>query len=767
MTSTRRIDGLYCTMESAEEVVRCVVADTHCEADKVRTEVEAAVAERIQALQARQQELLEQIDLLVQSKVEILETQLQQIQSGNCPFAPSEDREDPDAPPMDGVYLLRADAVLRFRLSETDFASKIADWGQVAERSTYASMSFAKGPGLGVLKVNTPSFVWVFACDREGGRRGEGGDRVVASLSHPEEFQDVAVEDMHDGRYKVTFTPLTPGSFSLQISIGPEGAEEEVTGCPFILEVRPPAVYHTIGVEAEPETKCQLGAGLATLSWRDGRFSDWTVQVGETTYHLHAFLLARASQFFESHMSMASRAESEGKGTKGSDLSEVLPQSCHAAFEDALDFMYSENQAAFEAPASKALLLLKIADILGINSLFEAMGRRIEVAFSDTAPLLLEQYCRFHIPGTDDGAALRQIRDGAVDLVVKKFQPFVTNSDMKTALLRLPARVLAEILDADELLVESEDAVFDFVLDRLQIGESSDRDGGTGAESSCAEVETSKASTSRLDYLDESDEEALWDQVRWAYLSSRKFAQALSLHRSLLKPQVTLRALTARASRFDLGGAEAFATLGYQSLASRKPILPPGVPPPSSTEIDFCFHYAHSEQYACGQALRSQPKRIGDVVLRVLVFPAGTDTGVARGSLSVFLEAVPQPHWPRDWEFANIRYGIACMKWPSGSGETCPAPKKKSDLWTFKANRLDRGWHDFLAPGEIHRFLGPDGFVCIRGSLEQECLGRAFLLSPQSGHSGYSGAPGDAGSSACRRTWVPPRVAMGGSERSE
>eukprot|EP00434_Breviolum_minutum_P029816 symbB.v1.2.026359.t1/scaffold2626.1/size122458/9 len=168
-------------------------------------------------------------------------------------------------------------------------------------------------------------------------------------------------------------------------------------------------------------------------------------------------------------------ARTEQGNAKGSDLTEVLPTSCHSAFEDALDFMYSENQAAFEAPASKALLLLKIADILQISSLFEAMGRRIEAgigptkssmeknmlsasrSFEDTAPLLLEQYCRFHIPGTDDGAALRQIRDGAVELIVRKFQPFLTNSEMKTALLRLPARVLVEILDADELLVASED----------------------------------------------------------------------------------------------------------------------------------------------------------------------------------------------------------------------------------------------------------------------------------------------------------------------
>ena len=72
-----------------------------------------------------------------------------------------------------------------------------------------------------------------------------------------------------------------------------------------------------------------------------------------------------------------------------------------------------------------------------------------------------------------------------------RFQPFLTNSEMKTALLsrsqisfflsidllrcliyevtgrRLPARVLVEILDADELLVASED--------RLLIGQTASK----------------------------------------------------------------------------------------------------------------------------------------------------------------------------------------------------------------------------------------------------------------------------------------------------
>merc|ERR1719203_1467002 len=133
-------------------------------------------------------------------------------------------------------------------------------------------------------------------------------------------------------------------------------------------------------------------------------------------------------------MSTRTEAEEGVPMHRGSDLTEVLPQSCHAAFEDALDFIYSENQSGFEAPASKALLLLKIADILGIGGLFDAMGRRIEAAFPATAPLLLEQYCRFHIAGTDDGAALRKIREGAVELIVQKFQPFLPNPEMRTAL---------------------------------------------------------------------------------------------------------------------------------------------------------------------------------------------------------------------------------------------------------------------------------------------------------------------------------------------
>jgi len=250
----RRIDALYCDQQTAEETIRGVVAEIHQQTDHVRQEVSDAVAHRIEALQAREKELMQQIDMLAQSKIQTLDQQLHAIANGSC--APA---EDPEGEPVPGVFLLDADAVISFRLGEDDFGDKIPSFGTIGERSTYASKSYAKGPALGVLKVNNPSYLYVFACDRQGERRTEGGDRVEASLSHPEDFENLSVEDLKDGRYKVTFLPLTPGEYSLRITIGPRGAEEEVQGGPFSLDVRPPTIYSLLGAEEEGEGKAKLG----------------------------------------------------------------------------------------------------------------------------------------------------------------------------------------------------------------------------------------------------------------------------------------------------------------------------------------------------------------------------------------------------------------------------------------------------------------------------------------------------------------------------
>ncbi|CAK0893383.1 unnamed protein product, partial [Prorocentrum cordatum] len=101
----------------------------------------------------------------------------------------------------------------------------------------------------------------------------------------------------------------------------------------------------------------------------------------------------------------------------------------------------------------------------------------------------------------------------------------------------------------------------------------------------------------------------------------------------------------------------------------------------------------------------------------------------------------------------------ARTRWPSSGHElgwSRDAVKRKSDLWTFRANKLDRGWHDFLAPGEICRYTSPDGFVCIRGALDSECLGRVFLLQSQVGHRLDQSGEGPGSSASLRLRGSPP-----------
>ena len=56
-----------------------------------------------------------------------------------------------------------------------------------------------------------------------------------------------------------------------------------------------------------------------------------------------------------------------------------------------------------------------------------------------------------------------------VELAVRKFHSFLAPGEMRPALLRPPSCVLAEIPEADDLLVPNEDIVFDLVAARLEV----------------------------------------------------------------------------------------------------------------------------------------------------------------------------------------------------------------------------------------------------------------------------------------------------------
>jgi len=129
---------------------------------------------------------------------------------------------------------------------------KVAKFGVIDEASTYASITFAKGPALGVMKVGNPTYALVHTCDRTGGRRKEGGSEVSVEPSHPEAFENLEVEDLKDGRYKIKFVPKAEGSFTMNIVIkNPDNSFEAIAGSPFQLTVRMPTEYAAIASAPE------------------------------------------------------------------------------------------------------------------------------------------------------------------------------------------------------------------------------------------------------------------------------------------------------------------------------------------------------------------------------------------------------------------------------------------------------------------------------------------------------------------------------------
>jgi len=261
---SRRIDALYCSRATANQQIGSVIKEISQKATEARHEVTNAIKERIEALQERERMLIVDIEELRNSKVRVLEKQMLAIESGTCPLAES---DDPDAantkdPLNPTAYLLDTDAVISFRLGECDFMKTIPTFGAIDDQSTYASKTYAKGPALGIMKMHNQSALWVFACNRTGERRIGGGDRVTCSVCSPQDFDPIEVEDLKDGRYRLKFVPRNPGSYTLNLKVGPEGQEEPVRGSPFELVVRAPTNYGLLGGLAgseEPEGKTRIG----------------------------------------------------------------------------------------------------------------------------------------------------------------------------------------------------------------------------------------------------------------------------------------------------------------------------------------------------------------------------------------------------------------------------------------------------------------------------------------------------------------------------
>eukprot|EP00972_Heterocapsa_arctica_P015381 2267483-Heterocapsa_arctica.AAC.1 len=87
-----------------------------------------------------------------------------------------------------------------------------------------------------------------------------------------------------------------------------------------------------------------------------------------------------------------------------------------------------------------------------MERLDQVVGQMVQAASPETAPVLLEQYCAFHIPGTDEGETLSKSCDHLTKLVARKLECLLAVPETRDTLLRLSPIVLSRVLSADDLL---------------------------------------------------------------------------------------------------------------------------------------------------------------------------------------------------------------------------------------------------------------------------------------------------------------------------
>jgi len=452
----------------------------------------------------------------------------------------------------------------------------------------------------------------------------------------------------------------------------------------------------------------------AELTWRDEWRPDWEVKLGERTYRLHAFLLARASTFFKSHIDVVNDC-----GPRRSDLSDVLPLACHSVFELILDFIYSANHiysagsASPEVPCCKALLLLKAADVLGISGLLERASACAAIAAEGSeAPLLLEQYVAFHIPGTDDGVAIRNIQVKLVQAFVDKFAVLVSEPRVRAALMRLPVEMIIDILAADNLFAPDEDEVFDFVAETLEhLSTKGQRDGPE-----CDEVVKPLGDAIVAGECDRPLVEAspnseavslLWKTVRIAHLSDNKIRQATLLAERLRCSEIVSSIFDMLITRSSLD------VTPPTIIPPHRRVLPPGVNPPTSSEIDICFRQVGGKQWKRGDSITSRSKRVGSKVFRLMIYPRGT-TSAQDGDVSAFVGVVPQPDWGEAWSVHLVCFSIECFPWDEGAScRTLHAHARQ----VLNMAKMDLGWLTFLPSADVQQYVSIDGYLFVRARI--------------------------------------------------
>lgn len=397
----------------------------------------------------------------------------------------------------------------------------------------------------------------------------------------------------------------------------------------------------------------------ATPSWRDGLHSDWVLLLGSQSFRVHKVVVGMGER---RSLLLAAAFRKPCEEVARTDLTDLLPTACHAVFEDLLDYLYGKDLVP---NVSNWAPLMKIADVLQVPALHrfcvDACDGLLEAGGAMELCASAAQYCL-----QEDIQV--QITQAAADVIAPKFssacdQDERSYKDMLVAMANQCAELtskhvwvlqfLVEVLSSDQLQVDSEDDVFNFVREVV-----------TG-NANC-EVQFTQ----------------LWQCCRLQHLSHAKLLEAVNV--DCISKETVVRAALYKGHEVDQIGV----AVENASAETRGPRFTYAAQTTTGTKVNSIrLRITNLRQYAQGAFVSSEWRRIGEgFIFRLKVYPSGTTSTGEPRQLAAFVEVRPSPAKDQ-WELQVIKYAIVAINSQKTKSQI------KSDGFTFTHDSVDRGFH--------------------------------------------------------------------------
>jgi len=193
-------------------------------------------------------------------------------------------------------------------------------------------------------------------------------------------------------------------------------------------------------------------------TWRNGKLSDWMLQLQDKTYPIHRFVFGQGPRC-SSFLAKAFNAHAFGSAGKATtNLTDLIPWCCEGRiFETALDFAYSgklEKCSAFDL-----VCLCRVGDALQMRALLDATVERLNQPETLLGEAAFDVVAALTQLGNTGESLQKQLQEAAAEAIALQFSDYTVDK-----LATLPTSFMEILLDRKDLKVIHEDDLFELVL---------------------------------------------------------------------------------------------------------------------------------------------------------------------------------------------------------------------------------------------------------------------------------------------------------------